>query len=289
MSNVVGASLGAQSSATLTINDNDSATGVNPIDVAGFFVRQQYIDFLNREPDPGGLAFWTNEITSCGLDTKCIEVKRVNVSAAFFLSIEFQETGYFVYRVSKTGFGNLTTPAGALVPVQFLDFLRDTQEVGTDVIVGVGDWQSKLEANKQAYMLAFVQQPDFQTEFPNSISADQFVSKLDNNAGGVLSPTEKSNLISQLNANPNSESLRAQVLRSVAENQNLKDAETNRAFVLMQYFGYLRRNPFDPPNADFLVTTSGWASSIISPEICRCRDGQALFNRRVPTSFGREE
>ena len=91
-------------------------------------------------------------------------------------------------------------------------------------------------------------------------SADQFVSKLGANAGGVLSASEKSNLISLLNGNPISESLRAQVLRSVAEDQTLKDAETNRAFVLMQYFGYMRRNPFDPPDAPLVVTTSGWAS-----------------------------
>src|SRR5205807_3870140 len=54
----------------------------NPINDAQFFVRQHYRDFLNREPDAGGLSFWTNEITSCGGDLKCIEIKRTNVSAA---------------------------------------------------------------------------------------------------------------------------------------------------------------------------------------------------------------
>ncbi len=71
----------------------------NPIDDPQFFVRQHYLDFLGREPDPPGLAFWTNEITSCGADAQCVEVKRINVSAAFFLSIEFQETGYLAYRI----------------------------------------------------------------------------------------------------------------------------------------------------------------------------------------------
>src|SRR5438874_87991 len=70
---------------------------LNPLEDAQFFVRQQYLDFLNREPDPDGLAFWTNEIISCGGDAQCIEVKRVNDSAAFYLSIEFQQTGYLVY------------------------------------------------------------------------------------------------------------------------------------------------------------------------------------------------
>jgi len=42
---------------------------------------------------------------------------------------------------------------------------------------------------------------------------------------------------------------RAQVLRAVAEDSDLFAAETNRAFVLVQYFGYLRRNPNDAPEA----------------------------------------
>src|SRR2546426_12358468 len=40
---------------------------------------------------------------------------------------------------------------------------------------------------------------------------------------------------------------RARALRRVAENSTLALQEFNRAFVLMQYFGYLRRNPNDPP------------------------------------------
>jgi hypothetical protein len=31
----------------------------------------------------------------------------------------------------------------------------------------------------------------------------------------------------------------------------LRAAESNKAFVLMQYFGYLRRNPNDAPNTNF--------------------------------------
>jgi hypothetical protein len=40
---------------------------------------------------------------------------------------------------------------------------------------------------------------------------------------------------------------------AVAESQALKDAESNRAFVLMQCFGYLRRNPNDPQDTDYTV------------------------------------
>src|SRR5215208_582202 len=88
----------------------------NPIDTVDFFVRQHYLDFLGREPDPAGLAFWTNEITSCG-DAGCVGAKRVNVSAAFFLSIEFQNTGYLVERMYKAAYGDATDAStGLAVP-----------------------------------------------------------------------------------------------------------------------------------------------------------------------------
>jgi hypothetical protein len=248
LSNATDATLASPSTATLTIADNETVNGSsNPIDQAGFFVRQHYVDFLNREPDADGLAFWTNQITQCGSDAACIELKRINVSAAFFLAIEFQETGYLAYRTYKCAFGNLTNPAGAPVPVGFTDFLRDTQQIGQGVQVGIGNWQAQLETNKQAYALAFVQRTDFLAAFPNSMTSDQFVTQLNNRAGGVLSAEEKANLVAVLGTTPADVTMRSSVLRSVAEDQDLKNAESNKAFVLMQYFGYLRRNPNDPP------------------------------------------
>jgi Big-like domain-containing protein/uncharacterized protein DUF4214 len=248
LSNPSGASLGSPSSATLTITDDDAVNGTsNPIDTASFFVRQHYLDFLNREPDSAGLAFWINQITECNSDPACIEIRRINVSAAFFLSIEFQETGYLVYRTYKTAFGNLTTPAGAPVPIRFIDFMRDSQQMQQGVQVGIGNWQLQLEANKQAYALAFVQRADFLAAFPDSLTADQFVTQLNNNAGGVLSAAEKSNLVAILGTTPADLAKRASVLRAVAEDSDLNNLERNKAFVLMQYFGYLRRNPYDPP------------------------------------------
>jgi len=247
LSNPSGASLGAPATATLTINDNDATIGVNPIDTPSFFVRQHYIDFLNREPDQGGLTFWTNEITVCGVDPQCIEVKRINVSAAFFISTEFQETGYLVYRMYKSGFGNLP---GAPVPVNFTNFLRDTQQLGKGVQVGAVNWETVLENNKQAYALEFVQRPEFVAAFLNK-TATQFVAQLNTNAGNVLSAAEQTNLINILGATPADATKRAQVLRAVAEDQTLRDAEFNKAFVLMQYFGYLRRGPNEAPDADY--------------------------------------
>jgi len=60
----------------------------NPIDDAGTFVSQHYLDFLGRAADSGGLAFWSGQITQCGSDAPCVAQKRVDVARAFFFSTE---------------------------------------------------------------------------------------------------------------------------------------------------------------------------------------------------------
>ncbi len=221
---------------------------LNPLDEAQFFVSQHYRDFLNREPDAGGLAFWTNEITSCGGDAQCIEAKRVNVSAAYFLSIEFQQTGYLVYRFYKASYGNLP---GAPVPLKRSEFLPDTQQIGQGVVVNQAGWEQMLENNKQAFASEFVQRPRFTSAFPTSMLPDVFVDTLFANAGVAPSESDRTAAINEFAfaATTTDVAARSRVLRRVAENSALAQREFNRAFVLMQYFGYLRRNPNDAPEA----------------------------------------
>ncbi|MDQ5839345.1 MAG: DUF4214 domain-containing protein, partial [Acidobacteriota bacterium] len=109
-----GADIPFRDTATLTIKDNDTAApSTNPIDDSQFFVRQHYHDFLSREPDASGLQFWAGQINNCGADAQCREVRRVNVSAAFFLSIEFQETGFFALRARRAAFGQRSADAAS--------------------------------------------------------------------------------------------------------------------------------------------------------------------------------
>jgi len=219
--------------------------GDNPVDDTQFFVGQHYLDFLNRAADASGLAFWSNQITSCGSDSACIEMKRENVSAAFFLSIEFQETDYLVYRMYKAAYSNLPDSP---VPVKFSELLPDAQEISHRLIVGQSGWETVLENNKQAFANQFVQRSRFTSAYPQTKSAAEFVDQLNANAGNPLSQTERDHLVSDLATGAKT---RAQVLRAVAENQNLSNAEFNRAFVLMQYFGYLRRDPNSGPDTNF--------------------------------------
>ena len=226
------------------------ALPANKIDDPQFFVVQHYRDFLNREPDASGLAFWVNEITSCGGDAQCIENKRVNVSAAFFLSIEFQETGYLVYKFYKAAYGNLP---GAPVPVRFNELVPDTQQIGQGVIVGVGDWALKLENNKKTYADQFGARSSLATVLPTSLTPAQFVDALYLNSEVTSPPaSERTAAINEFGgaANTADTAARGRALQRVAENATLGQQELRRAFVLMQYFGYLRRNPNDPPDTD---------------------------------------
>ncbi|MDQ3804941.1 MAG: choice-of-anchor B family protein [Acidobacteriota bacterium] len=217
------------------------------IDYSPFFVRQHYLDFLGREPDEAGRAFWSFDIDQCWNDPQCQQVKRVNVSAAFYLSIEFQETGYLAYRAHKAAFGDLP---GRPVPVRRETFVPETQQLASGVVVGVGDWQARLEANKTAYLRGMVTSARFRAAYPAGLTPARFVAALDANTGDSLTAAEEAALADQLARN-NTDDGRALVLRRVAENAEFSRREFRKAFVLMQYFGYLRRNPDDAPDSDF--------------------------------------
>jgi len=255
LTNPTGTSLGGPSTAIVTIVDDANEPATNAIDDPQTFVCQHYHDFLNRQPDAPGLAFWTNQITSCGSDRACLEERRVNVSASFFLSIEFQDTGYLVERIYKAAYGDATSTSTfpsnhqlSVPSVRLNEFLSDTQEIGQGVVVGQGDWRQQIENHKLAFASEFVARSRFTGAYPSSMTATQFVDKLNINAGNPLSQSECDQLVNDLSTGAQS---RAQVLRAIAESSNVKLAESNRAFVLMQYFGYLRRNPNDPQDSDY--------------------------------------
>lgn len=226
-----GCRIGEAASALITVKDNDAAeSNVNPADDPAFFVREHYHDFLNREPDASGLGFWTNNIQSCGTDARCAEVKRINVSAAFFLSIEFQQTGYLVERMYRAAYGRRPS---------LVEFMPDAQEASRNLVVGTQGWEDKLEANKRAFAEGFAERAAFKQTF-DGLSNAQFVDRLYENAGVAPASSERDEIVRSLDGGGLT---RGGALRRVAENAELSRKEFNAAFVLMQYFGYLRRDP----------------------------------------------
>jgi Tol biopolymer transport system component len=239
-----GAGLGSPITAELKILDNDSSPPTtNPIDDARFFVRQHYLDFLNREPDTAGFNFWTGEITQCGANAQCREVKRTNVSAAFFLSIEFQRTGVLAYLANKAAFG--PSASGSPAPVLYGQFIRDVQQLQQNLVFGQPGFDAQLEANKQGYFAAFVARPEFVAAFEATRTPAQFVDALFTNAGITPATSERNAAINEFGSatNTTDQAARARALRRVAENTSFTQAEFRPAFVTMEYFGYLRRDP----------------------------------------------
>ena len=193
----------------------------NQINEAPFFVRQQYLDFLGREPDSGGLDYWTGQITACGSNEGCIKGRRIGVSAAFFVELEFQETGYFLYRTYKGSLGRRPT---------FAEFSADYGRLaGT----------ANPEQSRQAFAADWVGRAAFQETYPSSLSPEQFVNKLFDTAALIPYTAERQRLANDLRNGKT----RVQVLREVIDFAEFKTREYNPSFVLMQYFGYLRREP----------------------------------------------
>ncbi len=274
-----GATVSAPDAAVVTITDNDSTpSSVNPIDDTRFFVRQQYYDFLAREPDQAGLDFWTNEIESCGTDAQCREVKRINVSAAFFLSIEFQETGFFVRRLYLFYFAGLS-------PI-WREFMRDLQEVGRGVIVGAPGWEEHLETNKRAFIEDWYARHRVVLESQISdptvpLTDERYVDGLFRKVGITPSANERRALIDGLSAGTET---RASVLRKVAENPGLVQREFRRAFVMMQYFGYVRREP-DSGGFDFwLNKLNQFGGNFINAEMVKAFITSSEYRERFTRS-----
>jgi Tol biopolymer transport system component len=217
----------------VSIMDNDTAPATtNPLEATQFFVRQHYHDFFNREPDSSGFAFWVNNIESCGTDARCREVKKIDTSAAFFLSIEFQQTGYYVYRLYT---GSL------VVTPNYADFVRDTQEINHDLIVGSPGWETQLDANTQKFTEAFVSTPIFRSSYPEGMSAENYVDRIYSHPFMTATPAERAQAIAAYGSGDTAG--RARALRIVANNPAFRQRVLNQSFVLMQYYGYLRRNP----------------------------------------------
>jgi hypothetical protein len=203
----------------------DPAQTANPLDTPEFFVRQQYVDFLSREPDATGFNYWTSQINQCGTDTSCLNSQRVGVSNAFFYEQEFQDSGAYVYRVYKSAFGQ---------PPAFAQFQPDRA-----LVVG----GASLDQSKTAFALAFVQRDVFIQAYPHTQTANQFVTALMNTISqnsSVDLTSQRASLIALYDGTDNG---RAAIVRQLADNPAFVDAEYNRSFVLTQYFGYLQRDP----------------------------------------------
>ena len=200
----------------------------NPLETDMYFVRQQYLDFLGREPDAGGLAYWTSELNKCGTNALCLNERRIDISAAFFVEEEMQQRGSFIYRIYRGALGR---------QLSYAEFNTDRQQLVS------GD---NLDQNKASFALQFVQRPEFAQRYSGKLTGESFVDALITNikqSEGVDLSGERSQLLAKYNGGSSASESRSLALREAIENASFREAEYNPSFVLMEYFGYLRRDP----------------------------------------------
>jgi subtilisin family serine protease len=213
-------------------------TTTNPIDNGRFFFWQQYVDFLNRDPDNGGLLFYVNILNGCGADTECINATRAALSANFVRSPEFSGRGGYVANLFNIVFGQrpktvaeLSDPSKVERP-HYAEFTSDWATLtGTD---------AEVDPKKSQLAVTWLGRAEVQAILPNSLTNQQFVQKLEATAGVTLA--NESTLIANLNSGSQT---RAQVLRAVAESSEVVTKFRLQNFVTVQYIGHLRREPED--------------------------------------------
>jgi hypothetical protein len=192
----------------------------NPLGNNGFFVRQQYLDFLFREPEPEGYNAWLNVLNRCDA-APSPDCDRVTVSSSFFRAPEFQIKGFFIYRFYAVAFGRRPNYAEMMPDLQFV----------------TGQTADEVNAKREAFVNAFIQRPAFRSTYGSLSNAD-YVDTLLRTAGVTLSNRDQ--LVRDLDSGAQT---RAQVLRAIVESPAVQSKEFNPAFVAMQYFGYLKRDP----------------------------------------------
>jgi hypothetical protein len=223
---------------------------LNPIEDPQTFGLQHYRDFLSREPDPPGLAYWAAQITRCGAYQNCINAKRIDVSDAFFYELEYQQTGSYVYRLYRAAFGNsqpfpnpdTSNQTEAKKIPSYATFAQDRALV----VGGASLAQAQLDLAN-----TLVQRQEFISKYPTNLDGPGFVdavlTNIKNDIGADLT-SQRAALISLFNAGGRSAVMYRLANDDVQggnggiDNRAFIDAEYNRAFVATEYFGYLRRD-----------------------------------------------
>ena len=230
--NPQGATLGAITTASVTITSDDTqAATQNPIDNQAFFIREQYIDFLGRPPEAAGFNFWNNRMNNCPAGQVC---DRIDTSQRFFQSDEFQERGFYVYRLYDAVLGRLPG---------YTEFVSDVARLNGS------QTPAEQRQSKDAYLLALVNRAEFRSLYGQFLSSDGltatdatgFVNALIARAG--ITPASRQTLINNLLLGARTPAQTLEDFILTPEISNVGTKFYDRGFITAQYFSYLRRDP----------------------------------------------
>jgi hypothetical protein len=240
--NAQGATISFFGTASVAILSDDTQTAsVNPIDDMGFYIRQQYIDFLGRVADSGGFNFWMSRWSSCPPgDTTC---DRTDTSKRFFESDEFKERGLYVYLLNDAVLGRRSNNSDASQRPSYREFITDTARLNGYLTV------QEQRMAKDALLLDFMNRPAFRILYgqyltPSLTAATDptgFVNKLCQVAG--VTPSNYSTLITNLSNGTRDPAHTVEDFIMAPQIVGQGTQFYDRGYITMQYFGYLRRDP----------------------------------------------
>jgi hypothetical protein len=216
---------------SITYHLSAGAGTANSIDGMEFFIRQQYVDFLNREPDATGFQNWLATLRDCpggGFGEANPRCDRVHIAKSFYDSAEFANRGYFVYRFYEATLGRRPT---------YQEFNRDMEKIGGHRS------PAETEGAKLDFIAEFLQKPEFTARYGGTTAPAQallFIAKLEIFSGVQILEPARSQMIAQMQSGQQST---GETLRAFIENKALFDGFYNRGFVTMLYFGFLKRDP----------------------------------------------
>jgi hypothetical protein len=210
----------------ITIDPAAGAALANPVDDLRFFVNQHYADLTGREPDPATLDKLVTQLAQCGGKADCLRTRRVDVSTSLFTENDLPATRAFLQAVYTAGLGRR---------LKFVEFESDRASLANQ--------NNEPERNRMAFLLAFVQRPEFRRRYPATVKTAEFVDavllSLVQNTGVDLS-ADRNELIGLVDNGPNG---RAAMLAKVITQPSVVDAQYNQSLILSHYFTYLRRDP----------------------------------------------
>jgi hypothetical protein len=203
-----------------------AGTGINGNDGAELFA------VTKTEPDAKAQAGLPAYLVPHELGVEVREDPRLLVT-------EFERWGFPLYRLYKVAYGRMP---------RYDEFIAAAQTTGRGVVLFGTDWEQHLQSNFRSFAENLTERPPFKKEFAGK-TAEQYVDQLFSNAGLRPNESDRTALIEGLTSRAET---RASVLLKVSANEMLIQHDSNTALLLLHYFGYLRRNPDDPPD-------NGWS------------------------------
>ncbi|HEU5458964.1 MAG TPA: matrixin family metalloprotease [Pyrinomonadaceae bacterium] len=250
----------------ITIDPGVISGALNPIDDFRFFISQQYVDLMGREPDQLTIEKLSAQFNTCN-SRDCLRTRKIDISTNLLVENELPSTGVFLYGLYAASFGRSPRLA---------EFESDRGVIANQ--------KGELEAVRMALAQAFVERAEFKRKYPATMKPAEFVDTilaLTAQTPGLDFGSERSLLIGLLDDGVNG---RAAVLTRLAADQRSVDAHYNQALVTFQFFTHLRRNPDEAGFSSWLNTLK--SKPLRDPEAARSMVCNFLNSAEYQNRFG---